>query len=131
MENEFVTYSIAKKLNELGFNKSCFAYFRNNIIVYVNRWNFETTKSHTIKQDDITNEVDDIILAPLWQQAIDFLREEYDFIVNPTVDYKGIYHWIVAWPISSYQVDTEDINGNTWYRARENAIIKTLELIEK
>jgi hypothetical protein len=60
MKEQFVTYEIALALKELGFySEDCFGYFSsidNNLIMLHNRWNIG-------------------VLAPLWQQAIDWLRK--------------------------------------------------------
>ena len=65
MKKEFATYEIALKLKELGFNEDCFGYFVINLqeLIIVN------TKKH---------KSDWYISAPLWQQVIDWFREEHN-----------------------------------------------------
>jgi hypothetical protein len=74
MEKEFVSYEIALKLKELGFDEPCFTYYYeltsnlrtrcfldiNNAWTYSGNTNFGFT------------------LAPLYQQAFKWLRNKYD-----------------------------------------------------
>ncbi len=61
MKDQFVTFEIAEKLKELGFNEECFSFYWTDKVFYENvyygvRGNGEST-----------------ISAPLWQQAIDWI----------------------------------------------------------
>lgn len=62
MKNQFVTYKIALKLKELGFNEKCIATFDEdeNFELQNFEQNYDTFPSH-------------IIAAPLWQQVIEWL----------------------------------------------------------
>ena len=71
MEEPFVTYEIASKLKNLGFdNILCFGYYTNN-------GEYLDTSKKYHKQPSI-DDLQDKCLAPLWQQAIDWFREKYD-----------------------------------------------------
>ena len=76
MEEQFVTYEIALKLKNLGFNEGCLAIFyrgkfmNGRIEPYV--WNLV----NSIKTNSDSNNLD-IVTAPLWQQTIDWFREKY------------------------------------------------------
>jgi hypothetical protein len=73
MEKEFVSYEIALKLKELGFDEPCFTYYynisakiRTGIVVNIhNAWTYGGTKKLGIT------------LAPLYQQAFRFFRDKY------------------------------------------------------
>lgn len=85
MKKQFVTYDIALKLKELGFDEECLCtygksdkrFMRNpgtNMIdepVEDNPYYWQNSKVH-----------ESVICAPLWQQVIDWLREKYGFYVN-------------------------------------------------
>jgi hypothetical protein len=74
MEKEFVSYEIALKLKELGFDEPCFTYYHNingnirtGIEVHIhNAWTYAGTKKL------------ETTLAPLHQQVFRWLRNKYD-----------------------------------------------------
>jgi len=65
MENEFIPYELALELKELGFNSPCFGYYRCE-----DRELFPYTY--------YTGQFNDLILAPITQQAFKFFREKYN-----------------------------------------------------
>lgn len=110
MEKQFVTYEIALKLNKLGFNEECLGYFRNN------------TKSFHLGED--TRVQKDSVLAPLWQQAIDWFREEYNIHISL------LPHNDVEFGIRIRYNKSTLIHGGykTYEEAREQAILKAIKL---
>lgn len=84
MENQnlFVPLPIAKKLKAKGFNKHCLAWYCNDMnILYANLYNgnpIEGNKPPKPKQLEC--------YAPLYQQVIDWLREEHSLIISTTRD---------------------------------------------
>ena len=74
MEKEFVSYEIALKLKELGFDEPCFTYYcningniRTGIVVSIhNAWTYAGTKKL------------ETTLAPLYQQVFRWFREKYE-----------------------------------------------------
>ena len=84
MEKEFVSYEIALKLKELGFDEPCFTYYYNingNIrtglsINIHNAWTYAGTKKL------------ETTLAPLYQQVFRWFREEFNwqFSIEATND---------------------------------------------
>ena len=77
MEEQFITYEIALKLKELGFNEECFCTFDNGVLSRnpSNKMDGKPiqTKPYTWVNSKVHNTV---ITAPLWQQVIDWLREK-------------------------------------------------------
>ncbi len=72
MEKQFVTYEIAKKLKELGFDEPCLAkHDLKHILLRV-----EECKSQENAQEL------DYILAPLYQQAFRWFREKHGLFVE-------------------------------------------------
>ncbi len=125
---------IAKRLKQLGFNEECLAYYSNE--------HFYLLGDQGIKQSswDRTNKIrsENCISAPLWQQAIDWLRESKNIHLcyNP--------HFTTSGTVAGYMFDVysfsdllgrqeseRTINGVTYQQAREQAILKALELISK
>jgi hypothetical protein len=78
MNNEFVSYEIALKLKELGFDEPCFTYYHNingnirtGIEVHIhNAWTYAGTKKI------------ETTLAPLYQQVFRWLRNKYDIDIS-------------------------------------------------
>jgi hypothetical protein len=80
MEKEFISYEIALKLKELGFDEPCFTYYyningiiRTGIEVHIhNAWTYAGTKKI------------ETTLAPLYQQVFRWFREKklIDLIVS-------------------------------------------------
>ena len=62
MKKQFVTYEIALKLKELGFDEECFGLYKNEILLR----DYETFQR---------NEFLNCIKAPLWQQVWSFLDD--------------------------------------------------------
>jgi hypothetical protein len=81
MNEEFVSYEIALKLKELGFDEPCFTYYynisgkiRTGIVVNINNaWTYAGTKKLGTT------------LAPLYQQVFRWFREKYglEIILRP------------------------------------------------
>ena len=82
MEKEFVSYEIALKLKELGFNEPCLTYYyelnsnlRTHLGVDINNaWTYSGNTNFGFT------------LAPLYQQVFKWLRNKYgiDFSINTT-----------------------------------------------
>ena len=66
MEKEFIPYSEALALKELGFDEPCLNfYFRGEALI-------EMKATHTFKEDS------ECVKAPLYQQAFRWFREKYN-----------------------------------------------------
>ena len=75
MEKEFISYDLALKLKELGLDEECFGYYNNNRLgVYQNEDYYLSSDSPP----------DNIIKAPLWQQAFDWLFNTFSYICTIT-----------------------------------------------
>jgi hypothetical protein len=75
MNKEFVSYELAVKLKELGYDEPCVAYFtyateRLSCVHNIER----TADFHTVRQIDLYI---NYTLAPLWQQAFDWMYEKH------------------------------------------------------
>jgi hypothetical protein len=118
MKKQFVTYPIALKLKELRFSEPCLGYYpplKKELTIWYN--------------PEITNE-GEFVLAPLWQQVIDWLEEEHN-----------IYIW--KQPINSFVDDEEDLNSCIFLFKKgiidsseecdnkEQGILKAIELCQK
>lgn len=129
MKKEFVTYPIAVKLKELGFDKKCFGCYISSTLCIVG----------DEIGDFIASDYENRIKAPLWQQAIDWFREKHEihiqfgmqefkkwcfgiqYIDSGMVKYPRIAKSNV-WDINDYEIFRE---------AREQAILKAIEICQK
>lgn len=109
MEKEFVTYEIALKLKELGFDEYCLGFYTTwkELLFYVND-----------KESYIRDKKQILCDAPLWQQTIDWLWKEHKILVFP--------YWVpdktqtIMWVTQFIQVD--------YWSTKDQAILKALEL---
>ena len=125
MQEQFVTYEIAVKLAKLGFNEPCWFQFDEdgNLDWCYSEMKIETTEV-TIRSS---------YLAPLWQQAIEFLSEQYNILIYIDFTPKESYFYReTKLGYSLYHIDSEAENENkiNFYEAREQAILKALELCQ-
>jgi hypothetical protein len=78
MEKEFVSYEIALKLKDIGFDEPCFTYYHNinskirtGIVVSIhNAWTYAGTKKL------------ETTLAPLYQQVFKWIRKKYNIDIS-------------------------------------------------
>lgn len=109
MKEQFVPYDLALKLKELGFDEECFYIWEyNNMIPMMEELSIEKPdleidtslmpkfvlrNSHSGFFEPLINK-EDSCLAPLWQQAFDWLLEKTDYSTVPvmTKTLDGKYH---------------------------------------
>lgn len=122
MKHLFVTHEIAVKLKELGFNEPCIAFFLENKEIY-------SLSNPTSDFSTVTNENKrHNISAPLWQQAIDWLRTHE----TKPIDVYDIP--LICWQVQQYDKNLSKHNFNyfdseDYYKSREQAILKAIQLI--
>jgi len=120
MEKEFVSYEIALKLKELGFDEPCFTYYyeltsnlRTHLGVDINNaWTYSGNKKLGFT------------LAPLYQQVFRWFRENYDLRYN--IDY------VSAADIFKYElwIKGRIYKYNTYEEAELACLQKMIEIIE-
>ena len=142
MEEQFITYEIALKLKELGFDSSCFsAYTENGKLMDIGDYS----------NDDKVGELDGhsyyiSCLSPLWQQVIDWFLSQYNIWIIVDTSLIKFYKNDELQP-SKFQFVIEDLNNRDadymfhsadeelfyfdYKHAREQAILKALELCHK
>lgn len=128
MKEQFVTYEIASKLKELGFDEECCASFDINY-----------PSEQEIFQFPVRRFTNNHIKAPLWQQVIDWLRDKhYLWIETPMyiiqegkLDGCYAYKAIVKSDEIYKEINIfEEDNFNCLSGARTKAILKAIELIK-
>ena len=121
IEEDYVSYEIARLLNEKGFDESCFAcyeYFISGVTMY-SGWMFE------YKGNPVRN-TDERIKCPTVQMAMKWLREKgMDCVVIPYWDTSKQYRSYVLTDLGDKYKDYGDsISDNISYKQAAEAAIK-------
>jgi len=128
MENQFVTYPIALELKELGFDEPCLGLYYGISLKEEPEFLFEIRSSqYSVKKGYV-----DGILAPLWQQAIDWFREKHNLDITPIPIY--INRAIGSSEKCGYIIYMNTLRYEDEYKTyeetREQIILKAIELIK-
>ena len=131
MEKQFVTYEIALKLKELGFDEKCFGFWYvsqiNNSCIEL-RHGMCIFKSTSIELSKYPKNV----LAPLWQQVIDWFREKQNICINIepiTFDDEPTYIFEIINLKNGRLLNNINNSFTDTNEVREQAILEALELI--
>ena len=124
LQKEFVPYEIALKFKELGFDEECIGYFD---IQSKELW-LNDLGGNAVNLSEI------LLRAPLYQQVIDFFREEYRIIIHISIGKQAENSLNLSYTYMLYDEDgLELIDLPDWSKsyndAREEAILKALILI--
>ena len=120
MEKFFVTYALAIKLKELGFNEPCIAFYDNNK-KFIYSPNNE--KIYSIKT-----------LAPTWEQAFDWLETKGIYVSFPLNKLK---RYIDIWEkakdtgtIISSRVYFSFLGYSNKYKLKNTALTKAISFLK-
>ena len=120
MNKQFVPYSIALALKELGFNEECFGWYYLNNPDYI--------EYERCKLKDCT---DIHIPAPLWQQVLDWLRTEHgiNILIPPCNENHNIVYMYTL-----YEPDWTNVTDGIFYpfyeEAREAAMLEAIKIVK-
>lgn len=148
MKKQFVTYEIAWGLKGLGFDEPCLAFLDGynggeHFFLEVRgepHWLvklfYKKEKVIELNQDHLEYlEGDNAVLAPMWQQAIDFLREKCDIHIelqeSRTKNNTEYEWWFYLYFGHSGRVKyfPDEIGKYlTFQQAREKAVLKAIEV---
>lgn len=124
IQNQFCSYEIALKLKELGFDEECLVTIHSKTKDIIPIYGvYKENPKHT----------DFWIKAPLWQQVIDWFRKKHDIYIyiKPVFDNLGkseMYQWEMK---IRNRVFIKNGDYKDFYEAREQAILKAIELCQK
>lgn len=124
MKNQFITYGIALKLKELGFDGKCFGYFHIRTKVW---YLSETGESLSICKNSLLSGA--FISAPLWQQVFRWLREVHDLNISINIMVDGRYNGYNVEFRKGRKYITEYMCAHTYDRAMEVAVNIAMKLI--
>ena len=130
MKNQFVPYSIALAVKELGFDDfEMFGW-------YIKEDDSEFGKSlHALDDRIFYFSAEDCLKTPLWQQVIDYFRTKHNIVIELTrFEHRDT---IVEWVYIIEKWDDNRIidyfdceHFDTYEEAREAAILKAVEIIK-
>ena len=113
-KEQFVSYEIALAMKELGFDEECLGYYRND------------SKSLFIGEDSRVQK--DSIQSPLLQQCIDWFREKHNLHIAIKTEYNGTFIITIYNMNRPQKANQSFYQYNTYQEAREQAILKAIEL---
>jgi hypothetical protein len=88
IQDKFIPYNLALELKHLGFDEPCFAtYFT------VGAWQIDCTEGALNLKRNEAGEY--TILAPLWQDALDWFREQHNLEYQIQRIVNGNYHALI------------------------------------
>jgi hypothetical protein len=123
MKEQFVNYEIALELKELGFNEPCLGYYYDKKLDHFALFG-------VIEGKIITNKNNNVILAPLWQQVIDWLREKKYVNIEIRMNYPEYKYFYTIGNIGNETFQYVSKETFNYKEAREKAILQALKLIK-
>ena len=130
MEKEFIPYSEALALKELGFDEPCMFTHTNNLIQYC---------PHHLSNTNLKPFKENPISAPLYQQAFRWFREKYN--LNGLVNhYPNIKQWDcsvhnLGWSgkelVEYLRKEDRSIKYDTYEEAELECLKKLIEIVKK
>jgi hypothetical protein len=142
MSKEFLDYTGALELKELGFDEPCFGYYVDGelrgvnlgveqlggIEPYYQRFGFHTLSNHNI---DNTTKI--VVTAPTFSQAFRFFREKYNLICRVDVTSYGC-----SLNEQEFYCEITSKNGtasyeifNTYEESELDCLKKLIEIVEQ
>lgn len=120
MKKNFVTFEIARAMKELGFDEECLGRYEQYELVIA--------LSNSVGRKKF-------IQAPLWQDVIDWFREKHNLhtviTVNPYSEINEVHGYKIYDSSKNMQcVSNQETQSWTHYKAREQAILKSIELVK-
>jgi len=145
MEKEFVPYTLALRMKQLGFDKPCFAGFNptpfdydgvENLIYPIIHLEFDGEEiiynDFQTEEPNIWTIDSDVILAPLYQQAFRWFRKKYN--IESYIHRNRKYNSVVRFEISICNNNILPYFGLDYYSTYEEAelacLIKLIEIVE-
>ena len=132
MEKEFVTYDLALRMNQLGFDEECLAIYSNANP----KTGLYTLKKYRLKLIKQASQKDKGVKAPLFQQAFRWFREKYfyiSYVCAPYKEYDEFYFRIrhIGDVINEGQLEScESQVYNTYEEAELHCLEKLIDIVE-
>lgn len=126
MKNLFVTYEIAKQLKELGFNEKCFGFYNYQGELIINDCSISFLEWFKLVEEAKDTKNIKIIPAILYQQVIDWFREEKNIHIQMIcTNDLGIYYAYILTKKKGF-----DTGKGKYYDVLAKAIEEAIKLIK-
>ncbi|SRR3990170_1047969 len=126
----FVPFTIAEKLKEDGFNEPCLAVYTGGKKLKIPFEIESATTQYKAEKIFLGG-----ILAPIYQQAVDYFRKNHKLVITVNSFKDGTFHWsIKRLKGDIYSVSHEHINQGEfkkYYKAFDNAIDEAFKIKSK
>ena len=120
MENEFVPYELAVKLNVLGFDEPCFAWY--------------VSKEHGLELGSVLKSdlIKEGLLAPTYSQAFRWFREKYNAVCEIIRKEDGNHSEFIGWVfINNRKIDVVSYwDSKTYEEAELACLVKLIEIVK-
>jgi hypothetical protein len=135
MKKEFISYTQALTLKELGFDEPCFGYYQksavigDNTILPIQIRN----KASNFNDNEYSKMGVPFCSAPLYQQAFRWFREKYGLYSIVDIDSPPItfYYVITKKTQGGIGVQNEKFNFNTYEEAELACLKKLIEIVKQ
>ena len=135
MKNEFLPYDRALKLKQLGFDEPCFGY---HYTLNGKDWKFADNHKYHEIDDQLVIGANFTLLAPLFQQAFRWFRENYSLYsligIHPnTKEWYSSYqnlNWSGKETIDFIKTEDRRIRFKTYEEAELACLDKLIEIVE-
>lgn len=126
MKHLFVSYDLALRAKEKGFNEPCFRYYNKDTeeSTGIERWMSNNLYSPFVNTSESGN-----VAAPLYQQLIDWFREEHEMEIYcvKQIEEEDEYGAILGWKgVEDYH---DKYCEKDYYSALNRAISEAFKLI--
>jgi hypothetical protein len=127
MNKEFIPYELALALKELGFDEPCFGYYKPN-------GELDYIENHILKDFPYlakNSEWQDLVAAPLYQQAFRWFREKYNLnsFIQPLKNDDDIDIYVFAYGIE--EIEHNDLDYLTHKEAELECLKKLIEIVKQ
>lgn len=126
LSKNFVPYTLALKLKELGFDEECIAAYFSPDLRFIDEFS-----SVFLEKNSKFCVEDKYCAAPLWQQAFEWMREKYN--LHPHICYfenTNSWHWDIYHLEKGLKTPPELKHHKTYEEAQEQCLTKLIEIVQ-
>jgi hypothetical protein len=125
IRNEFVPIELADRLQLLGFNEPCIAWYYGKDL-----WMVDQKESEPINYRQNPIRGGNGILAPLYQQAFRWFRDEYGMSGSIQIEHDA-YQWSIYEEGETSGLASDNWDGTDYEEAELACLKKLIEIVEQ
>jgi hypothetical protein len=132
MKNEFVPYDIALDMKELGFDEPCLSMYMDKKLTIIQRTKEELENMMNTPISKLRGT--ELLLAPLYQQAFRWFREEYN--IHSIFEHDSDNYYYVIQGVNDFDfttVDSSEENGLylKYQKVQDACLRKLIEIVKE